>query len=147
MHKIIIINGPNLNMLGMREPEIYGAETLADIEQKCKELAKKLGFTVDFMQSNNEGELVTEIQKSAQKYQGLLINAGAYTHTSIAIMDALLSIKIPIIEVHLSNIFRREAFRHESYISKVAKGVICGFGSDSYFLALQAMENILNQTK
>lgn len=143
MHKIIIINGPNLNMLGTREPEIYGHETLADIEQKCKELGVKLGLAVDFMQSNNEGDLVTEIQKSAKTHQGLLINAGAYTHTSIALMDALLSLKTPIIEVHLSNIFRREPFRHESYISKAAKGVICGFGSDSYFLALQAMANLL----
>ena len=139
MTRILIINGPNLNTLGSREPEIYGTETLADIEAKCKAEGKKLGLEVDFIQSNHEGELVTAIQDAAQTHQGLLINAGAYTHTSIALMDALLLLKIPVIEVHLSNIFRREQFRHESYISKAAKGVICGFGSTSYILALQAL--------
>ena len=147
MQKILIINGPNLNMLGTREPEIYGNETLQDIEKKCKIHGKSLGLAVDFMQSNNEGELVTAIQNSAKTHKGLLINAGAYTHTSIALMDALLALKIPVIEVHLSNIFRREPFRHESYISKAAKGVICGFGSDSYLLALQAVANILKTGK
>ncbi len=147
MYKILIINGPNLNMLGTREPEIYGSETLQDIEKKCQIYGKSLGLTVDFMQSNNEGELVTTIQNSAKTHKGLLINAGAYTHTSIALMDALLALKIPVVEVHLSNIFRREPFRHESYISKAAKGVICGFGSDSYLLALQAVANILKTGK
>jgi 3-dehydroquinate dehydratase-2 len=141
--RILLVNGPNLNTLGTREPEIYGNETLPDIEEKCKKAAISLGLELDTIQSNHEGELVTEIQKAGKTHKGLLINAGAYTHTSIAIMDALLTIGIPIIEVHMSNIFRREEFRHESYISKTAKGVICGFGSDSYLLALQAMANVL----
>ena len=144
---ILIVNGPNLNMLGSREPEIYGTETLADIEKKCKDHGGKLGLTVDFIQSNIEGELVTAIQNAAKTHQGLLINAGAYTHTSIAIMDALLVLKIPVIEVHLSNIFKREPFRHESYISKAARGVICGFGSESYVLALGAVSTIINGSK
>lgn len=144
---ILIVNGPNLNMLGSREPEIYGSETLADIEAKCKAHAEKLGFTINFIQSNVEGELVTAIQNSAKTHQAVLINAGAYTHTSIAIMDALLILKIPVIEVHLSNIFKREPFRHDSYISKAAKGVICGFGSDSYVLALSAVANIISGGK
>lgn len=145
--RILIVNGPNLNMLGAREPEIYGNETLSDIEAKCKAHGAKLGLTVDFIQSNIEGELVTAIQNAAKTHQGLLINAGAYTHTSIAIMDALLLLKIPVIEVHLSNIFKRESFRHESYISKAAKGVICGFGSESYVLALQAVFSLLKNEK
>jgi 3-dehydroquinate dehydratase-2 len=145
--RILIVNGPNLNMLGSREPEIYGSETLADIETKCKEYAAKYGFTADFIQSNIEGELVTAIQGAAKTHNALLINAGAYTHTSIAIMDALLLLKIPVIEVHLSNIFKREPFRHESFISKAAKGVICGFGSDSYMLAMQAAATLINSGK
>ncbi|MEK6746382.1 MAG: type II 3-dehydroquinate dehydratase [Pseudomonadota bacterium] len=147
MPQILIVNGPNLNMLGSREPEIYGTETLADIEEKCKSHATKLGFTVDFIQSNVEGELVTAIQDSAKTHQAVLINAGAYTHTSIAIMDALLLLKIPVIEVHLSNIFKREPFRHDSYISKAAKGVICGFGSESYVLALSAATTLISSNK
>ena len=146
MQKILILNGANLNMLGAREPEIYGHETLSDIEEKCKNYGAGQGLSIDFVQSNHECELVTLIQnangQNAAKYQALIINAGAYTHTSIAIMDALLLLKIPVIEVHLSNIFRREEFRHESFISKAAKGVICGFGSDSYILALQAAVNL-----
>ncbi len=147
MQRILIINGPNLNMLGSREPEIYGNETLPDIEAKCKTHAKKLGLEIDFIQSNIEGELVTAIQGAAKSHQGILINAGAYTHTSIAIMDALLLLKIPVIEVHLSNIFKREPFRHESFISKAAKGVICGFGSDSYVLALEAVAKLVKSGK
>jgi 3-dehydroquinate dehydratase-2 len=141
--KILLVNGPNLNTLGTREPDIYGHETLPDIEAKCKKAAKSLGLTLDHVQSNHEGELVDAIQKAGKTHKGLIINAGAYTHTSIAIMDALLTLKIPVIEVHMSNIFRREAFRHESYISKAAHGVICGFGSESYVLAIQAMEKLL----
>lgn len=147
MQHILIINGPNLNMLGSREPEIYGTETLVDIERKCKLYGKKLGLVVDFIQSNVEGELITAIQNAAKTQQGLLINAGAYTHTSIAMMDALLVLKIPVIEVHLSNIFKREPFRHESYISKAASGVICGLGSESYILGLQAVATIINNRK
>jgi 3-dehydroquinate dehydratase-2 len=143
--RILLVNGPNLNTLGTREPDIYGSETLADIEAKCKKTAESLGLTLDSFQSNHEGELVTKIQEAAKQHQGLLINAGAYTHTSVAMLDALLSLKIPVIEVHMSNIFQRESFRHESYISKAAKGIICGFGSDSYLLALQAMANLLKK--
>lgn len=147
MQRILIINGPNLNMLGTREPEIYGKETLGDIIEKCKIHGSKLGLTVDFVQSNIEGELVTFIQNAPTNYNAVIINAAAYTHTSIALMDALLLLKIPVIEVHLSNIFKREAFRHESYVSKAAKGVICGFGSDSYTLALQAAANLIADKK
>ena len=141
--KILLVNGPNLNTLGTREPDIYGHETLADIEENCRKSAASLGLELECYQSNHEGELVTKIQQAAKNHEGLLINAGAYTHTSIAIMDALLSLKLPIIEVHMSNIFRRESFRHESYISKAAQGVICGFGSNSYLLGLQAMAGLL----
>ncbi len=142
--RILLVNGPNLNTLGTREPEIYGSETLSDIEAKCQKTAQSLGLTLDFIQSNHEGELVDAIQGAAKAHQGVIINAGAYTHTSIAIMDALLTLKIPVIEVHMSNIFRREEFRHESYVSKAAKGVICGFGSHSYLLALEAMAKLVD---
>jgi len=142
--KILIVNGPNLNQLGTREPEIYGHETLADIEAMCTEAAKSLKLTVDCIQSNIEGEIVTYIQNARKKYQGLIINAGAYTHTSIAIMDALLLLKIPVIEVHLSNIFKREDFRHHSYVSLASKGVICGLGSKGYILALEALAGLVH---
>ena len=141
---ILVLNGPNLNMLGTREPEIYGSETLADIERNMITHAKTLGYKIDFRQSNSEGELVDWIQQARGTTSALLLNAGAYTHTSVAIMDALQTIDIPIIEVHLSNIFQREKFRHHSYISPVATGVICGFGGKSYILALEAAHNILS---
>jgi 3-dehydroquinate dehydratase-2 len=141
--KILLVNGPNLNKLGEREPEIYGKETLADVETKCKNAAKSLGLTLDCWQSNVEGEIVTKIQDAPKTYQGIIINAGAYTHTSIAIMDALLLLKIPVIEVHMSNIYRREEFRHTSYVAKAATGSICGFGSNSYLLALEAISRLL----
>lgn len=141
--RILLVNGPNLNTLGTREPEIYGHETLADIEAACTKAASSLGMELECYQSNHEGELVTKIQDAAKAHKGLIINAGAYTHTSIAIMDALLTLKIPVIEVHMSNIFRREEFRHDSYVSKASKGVICGFGSNSYHLALQAMSKLI----
>ena len=140
--RILLVNGPNLNTLGSREPEIYGHETLADIEAACQKTAAGLGLSLECYQSNHEGELVTKIQDAAKWHQGVIINAGAYTHTSIAIMDALLILKIPVIEVHMSNIFRREEFRHDSYVSKASKGVICGFGSHSYHLALSAMAQL-----
>lgn len=140
--KILIIHGPNLNTLGTREPEIYGHETLDDINKKCEAKASSLGLSAECFQSNHEGELVSKIQEAGKTSAGLIVNAGAYTHTSIAMMDALLTLKIPVIEVHLSNIFRREEFRHQSYISKAAKGVICGFGADSYMLALDAMAKL-----
>ncbi|NDF12327.1 MAG: type II 3-dehydroquinate dehydratase [Proteobacteria bacterium] len=138
--KILILNGPNLNLLGTREPEIYGKETLADIEKQCKALAKTLKLEVDFRQSNHEGELVEWIQEARKGFGGLIINAGAYTHTSVALRDALLALQIPIVEVHLSNLFKREEFRHHSYISAVAKGLICGFGGQGYKLALETFK-------
>ncbi len=135
---VLIVNGPNLNMLGTREPEIYGKETLADIEKKCTAHAKTLGLKVSFFQSNVEGELVSAIQEAMKKNSAVIINAGAYSHTSVAIHDALSMLKIPVIEVHLSNIYKREPFRHHSFVSSVATGVICGLGSEGYLLALTA---------
>ena len=138
---IFVLSGPNLNLLGTREPEIYGATTLEDIHTKLENLASSKGEAVSCRQSNNEGDLVTWIQEAGQKSKGLIINAGAYTHTSIAIADAIRSIDIPVIEVHLSNIYQREDYRHHSYISPLAKGVICGFGAQSYEMALSALTN------
>ena len=141
--KILVLNGPNLNMLGQREPEIYGRDTLADIEKSCRKKAKELGLEIDFRQSNQEGELVSWVQETAKGHAGILINAGAYTHTSVALLDALLAAGKPVIEVHLSNIFRREDFRHHSYISRAARGVICGLGPQGYLLALDAMAKLV----
>jgi 3-dehydroquinate dehydratase II len=140
---ILVLNGPNLNLLGVREPETYGTETLAEIEEACLERAAELELKVDFRHSNHEGELVTWIQDARSTAAGIVINAGAYSHTSIAIMDALKAASMPIVEVHLSNIFRREAFRHVSYVSLVADGVICGLGSQGYLLALDALWRLL----
>lgn len=143
MSKLVyIINGPNLNLLGSREPEIYGRETLADIEAKCADVAASLGLAISFRQSNFEGEIVTWIQEARAKAVGLIVNAGAYSHTSIAILDALQAAELPLIEVHLSNIFRRDEFRRHSYVSLAANGVICGLGSKGYELALNAMSSI-----
>ncbi len=142
---VLILNGPNLNMLGVREPAIYGAQTLDDLEAMCQDRAEALGLVVDFRQSNSEGELVGWIQQARTDNDGIIINAGAYTHTSVAIMDALTLAELPVIEVHLSNIFKRESFRHHSYISFVAKGVICGLGVNGYMLALEAMASILDR--
>ena len=141
---ILILNGPNLNILGVREPAIYGSDTLADIEARCHAHATALGLSVDFRQSNIEGELVTWIQDARTTHRGVIINAAAFTHTSVALLDALSLLDAPIIEVHLSNIFAREAFRHHSYISPVAAGVICGFGWRGYTLALDAVNDILD---
>lgn len=141
---ILIVNGPNLNMLGKREPELYGTQALADIEAACRAEAKALGLTLDWFQSNHEGAIIDALHNAHAAQQAVIINAGAYTHTSIAIMDALLMIKQPVIEVHLSNIFRREEFRHQSYISKASHGVICGFGAQSYLLGLRAMQALLS---
>lgn len=141
--KILILNGPNLNMLGRREPQIYGSETLKDIEVRAKKEAKALGLTIDFKQSNHEGELVDWIQQAGDTYAGLVINAGGYTHTSVALRDALLTLNIPVVEVHLSNLFKREEFRHHSYISATAQGLICGFGGTGYVLALKAIAEII----
>jgi 3-dehydroquinate dehydratase-2 len=134
-----VLNGPNLNLLGEREPDTYGGDTLADIEKRCVKAAKQAGLTLVFRQTNHEGELVGWIQEARDSASGLAINAGAYTHTSVAVHDALRLLTIPIVEVHLSNIFAREEFRHHSYVSAVASGVICGFGGDSYLLAIQAL--------
>ena len=145
MNKIIILNGPNLNLLGEREKEKYGNITLKDIENNCKEFAKKNDIDLSLFQSNIEGELVEEIQKARKEQQGLILNAGAYTHTSVAIHDALKVLKIPIIELHITNIYNREEFRHKSLISKLATGILCGFGTDGYIMALQAMKNYLKK--
>lgn len=136
---IHIINGPNLNLLGTREPEIYGTTTLADIEAMCAARAQANGLAAKCFQSNDEGELVTLIQTARAEADGLVINAGAYSHTSVAILDALQAVEVPIMEVHLSNIFAREAFRHHSYISSVATGVICGLGAQGYEMAIDAL--------
>lgn len=135
---VLILNGPNLNLLGTREPEVYGTTTLADIELLCFAAAKKLGLAVDFRQTNHEGTLIDWVQAANAKFDGIIINAGGYTHTSVALMDALLACGLPVYEVHLSNIFRRDAFRHHSYVSLAAIGVICGVGATGYTLALQA---------
>ena len=144
MKKIIILNGPNLNLLGEREKNQYGSFALSDVEKKCNEFADKNNLSISFYQSNIEGELVEKIQNSRNDQNGLIINAGGYTHTSVAIHDALKIIKLPIIELHISNIYNREDFRHKSLISKVANGVICGFGIHSYTMALEAMKKYLN---
>jgi 3-dehydroquinate dehydratase-2 len=140
---ILIVNGPNLNMLGQREPAIYGRDTLDDIEAACKAKAAELGLEVDFRQSNREGELVEWVQIAGQWFAGIIVNAGGYTHTSVALLDALTVSGLPVIEVHLSNIFRREEFRHHSYVSRAASGVICGFGLKGYLLALDAMAQLI----
>ncbi|MBK5197322.1 MAG: type II 3-dehydroquinate dehydratase [Methyloceanibacter sp.] len=136
---IYVLNGPNLNLLGSREPEVYGKETLDDVRARCERKAAALGFSIDFRQSNHEGELVAWIQEARNGAAGLIVNAGAFTHTSIAMLDALLACPIPSVEVHLSNIFTREPFRHHSYISKAVTGLICGFGAQSYELAIEAL--------
>ncbi len=140
---ILILNGPNLNLLGTREPEIYGRETLKDIENLCAKRAEALGLSIDFRQSNAESELIGWIQGAGKTFDGIIINPAAFSHTSIAILDALKSLSIPIIEVHLSNIHSREEFRHHSYVSKAAKGVICGLGAQGYLFALDAIKSLL----
>lgn len=134
-----VLNGANLNMLGQREPEVYGSTTLQDIEKICAGLATERGFTLDFRQTNHEGELITWVQELSKTTAGLVINPGGYTHTSVALLDALRVYPHKVIEVHLSNIHQREEFRHHSYVSKRADGVICGLGADGYRLALLAL--------
>lgn len=146
MTSILILNGPNLNLLGTRQPEVYGATTLDDIEQMCRDAAKGFGIEVTFEQSNHEGVLLDLIHGAKGTHDGIILNAGAYTHTSIALMDAIASVELPVVEVHLSNIHAREAFRHRSYISKVALGQIAGFGAKSYVLAIDALQERLAST-
>ena len=143
MKKIIIINGPNLNLLGNREKNIYGDISLQDIEKKTKEMCKKMDMDLFFCQSNNEGELINFIQSAEEKYDGLIINPAAFTHTSVALLDALRAISKPKIEIHLSNIYNREDFRKKSITSEGVNGLICGFGSLSYILAIEAMNNLI----
>lgn len=140
---VFVLNGPNLNMLGTRERGIYGEKNLADIERDCLAAGKNLGFSIDFRQTNHEGTLVDWIQEAASSAAGIVINPGAYTHTSVALQDAIRAADLPVIEVHISNIFAREPFRHHSYVSPVAAGVICGLGPSGYLLALEALSPLL----
>jgi len=142
-YKIIIINGPNLNLLGEREKEKYGNMTLKHIEKECKNFAKKKNMLITFKQSNIEGKIVDFVQNSRKKFDGLIINAAGYTHTSVSIRDALSILEIPIVELHITNIYNREKFRHKSLISKVAKSIICGFGTKGYVLALEGLKEII----
>ena len=141
---ILILNGPNLNMLGVREPDIYGHESLNDVEHMCRDRAQLLKMDIDFRQSNFEGELVTIIQKARDNARGIIINPAAYTHTSVAIQDALKLAELPVVELHLSNPHAREPFRHNSYVSPVAAGIICGFGSFGYILAIDAIARLID---
>ena len=144
MPTIFVLNGPNLNLLGVRDPSIYGHDTLTDIEERCLARAASLGLEIDFRQTNHEGQLVDWIQEARESAEGIVLNAGALTHTSVSLLDALSAAELPVIEVHLSNIFRREPFRHHSYVSPAAKGVICGLGAHGYELALDALARLLD---
>ncbi len=139
MTSILVLNGPNLNLLGTRQPEVYGSTTLQDIEDLCEAQGKALGVEIACKQSNHEGELIDAIHDAKGDFDGIVLNAGAYTHTSIALMDAISSVSLPVIELHLSNIHAREDFRHKSFIAPVAVGIICGFGATGYRLAIEAM--------
>lgn len=145
MFSVLVLHGPNLNLLGTREPEVYGSATLAEINDRLTALAQQMGSKVETLQSNHEGVLVDTIQGAPNRHSGILINAAAYTHTSVAIRDAIAAIKLPMVEVHLSNIYRRESFRHHSYLAPIAIGQISGFGVDSYYLGLQALLNHLRE--
>lgn len=140
---VFVLNGPNLNLLGAREPEIYGRDTLDDVRKRTEARAKAAGLAIDFRQSNHEGVLIDWIQEARTSASGIILNAGAFSHTSIGILDALSAAELPVIEVHLSNIFRRESFRHHSYVSTTAKGVICGLGVHGYELAVEAMAKLV----
>lgn len=144
---VLILNGPNLNLLGTRQPEVYGRETLDDVKRLCEEKAATLGLAVDFRQSNHEGTLVDWVQEARTRHDAVVINAAAYTHTSVALLDALLACEKPVVEVHLSNIHQREPFRHHSYVSKAAVGMICGFGTQGYVLALDAAARLIQNRK
>jgi len=143
--KILIINGPNLNLLGEREETKYGKVTLEEVKKNCEFHAKSINVEIHFYQSNIEGEIVEMIQKAKGNYNGIIINAAGYTHTSVAILDSLLAVKLPTIEVHITNIYNREEFRKKSLISKAANGIICGFGVNGYIMALDSMKEILNK--
>jgi len=145
--RILVLNGPNLNLLGTRQPEIYGTESLADIEKRAVAHGDALGLDVEFRQTNSEGTLVDSVQEARSNADALILNAAAYTHTSVALLDALLAVDLPIIEVHLSNPYRRESFRHTSYVAPAATGLIAGLGSRGYLLALDAVADILNQSE
>jgi 3-dehydroquinate dehydratase II len=140
---VFVLNGPNLNLLGVRDPSIYGRDTLGDIEERCTARAAALGLEIDFRQTNHEGQLVDWIQEARESADGIILNAGALTHTSVALLDALSAAELPVIEVHLSNIFRRESFRHHSYVSLAANGVICGLGAQGYEFALDAVASLI----
>ncbi|HVH76853.1 MAG TPA: type II 3-dehydroquinate dehydratase [Stellaceae bacterium] len=140
---IFVLNGPNLNLLGVRDPSVYGHDTLADVEERCLARAASLSLEIDFRQTNHEGQLVDWIQEARESADGIILNAGALTHTSVSVFDALSVADLPVIEVHLSNIFRRERFRHHSYVSPAAKGVICGLGAHGYELALEALARLV----
>ncbi|WP_338663832.1 type II 3-dehydroquinate dehydratase [Pararoseomonas sp. SCSIO 73927] len=142
---IAVLNGPNLNLLGTREPEKYGTATLDDVEALCAEAAEELGLAIDFRQTNLEGELISWVQECRGNAAGIIINPAGYSHTSVALMDALLAVDLPVVEVHITNIHRREAFRHLSYVSRAAVGVICGLGVGGYALALRAIAGIIGQ--
>ena len=144
---ILILNGPNLNLLGTRQPEVYGPTTLADIEALCQAKAEALGVDVTFAQSNHEGELIDMLHAARGTHAGIILNAGAYTHTSVALMDAISSIMVPVVELHLSNIHAREVFRQTSYIAPVAVGQICGFGAAGYPLAIDALLSYIGESK
>ncbi|MCK8463531.1 type II 3-dehydroquinate dehydratase [Aliiroseovarius sp. S1339] len=147
MTSLLVLNGPNLNMLGIRQPDVYGRTTLPEIEAMCREHANAREVALEIIQSNHEGALIDQIHAAHGAYDGIILNAGAYTHTSIAIMDAVASANVPTIELHLSNIHAREAFRHTSYLSKVAVGQICGFGAHGYVLAIDALIAHINEAK
>ena len=144
---ILVLNGPNLNLLGTRQPEIYGRASLADVEKSCRRRAGELGLGLEFRQSNHEGELIDWIQQARGKMAGIVINPAGYSHSSVALLDALVASDLPVIEVHLSNIFKREAFRHHSFVSEAARGVICGLGPRGYVLALDALADIIGAKK
>jgi len=144
LKKILVINGPNLNLLGRREPQIYGKISLEKIENNLVKYGKKLSYSIDCFQSNDEGKIIEIVHRAYEDYSGIIINAGGYTHTSVALMDALKFFSKPIIEVHMSNIYKREHFRHLSYISHVANGSICGFGSQGYEIALNSIIKLIN---
>ena len=143
MPTVFVLNGPNLNLLGVRDPSVYGHDTLGDIEERCAARAAALDLEIDFRQTNHEGQLVDWIQEARETAEGIILNAGALTHTSVAVLDALFAAGLPVIEVHLSNIFRRESFRHHSYVSLAATGVICGLGAKGYELALDAIAGLI----